>query len=102
MSTLDERYPEHAKQHRIITQIDAIRDFVEFAREKGIEFGETVTTRAAVFEGTEECTAVQPVRGERLTLLICEHFEIDRSRILAEKEQMILDMAASSPRSGQP
>jgi hypothetical protein len=93
------RYPEHEKQRKVTGQIDAIRTFVEFAQGKGIEFGETVTTRAAVFDGTEECTAVQEVRGERLTRLICEHFGIDRAKILAEKEQMLQEMAAMGRRS---
>ncbi|MFE0472704.1 hypothetical protein ACFW2V_13915 [Streptomyces sp. NPDC058947] len=97
---IEERYPEHAKQHQVITQIDAIRAFVEFAQGKEIEFGKTVTTRAAVFEGTEECTAVQPVRGESLTRLIYEHFGINRAKILAEKEQMLHEIAQQG-RSGQ-
>lgn len=99
MDTLDERYPEHAKQHEVAALIEVIRDFTEFTQIKGIEFGETVTTRAAVFEGTEECTAVRTVRGEELTRLIYEHLGLDRAKILAEKEQMLHDMASlNSPR----
>jgi flagellar biosynthesis regulator FlbT len=94
-----DRYPEHEKQHKVIGQIDAIRAFVEFAQDKDIEFGKTVTTRAAVFEGTEECTAVQAVRGEVLTRLIYEHFGLDRAKILAEKEQMLREIAALGRRS---
>jgi hypothetical protein len=88
------RYPEHDKQRAALREMDAIRTFVEFAQEKGIHFGRTVTTRVAVFEGTEDCTAVQPVQGEPLTKLICEHFGIDLAKIHAEKDQMVADMAA--------
>jgi hypothetical protein len=97
-SSLDERYPEHAKQRKVISQMDAVQSFLDAMQERGLELGETVVTRVAVFEGTEECTAVQSVRGERLTRLVNEHFGIDRSKILAEKEQMIADMAAGSLR----
>lgn len=98
---IEERYPEHAKQHKVVAQMDAIHAFLRFAQAKGIDFGETVTTRVAVFEGTEDCTAVQPVQGERLTRLICEYFGIDRSKILAEKERMIRDMAALNSGRGK-
>lgn len=94
------RYPEHDKQRQALKEMDAIRAFVEFAQEKGVDFGRTVTTRVAVFEGTEDCTAVQPVGGEPFTKLICEHFGIDRVKILAEKEQMIADMAALNAPKG--
>jgi hypothetical protein len=92
------RYPEHQKQREVLGQIDAIRAFVEFAQDRDIEFGKTVTTRAAVFEGTEECTAVQAVRGEELTRLIYEHFGLDRAKILAEKEQMLQEIASMGRR----
>lgn len=98
---VEERYPEHAKQHKVIAQIEGIRAFLAFAEEKGVDFGETVTTRVAVFEGTEDCTAVQPVRGEKLTQMICDFYGIDRAKILAEKQQMIDDMAALNSGRGK-
>lgn len=97
---LDGRYPEHVKLRKASDQIGAVRHFLEAMQEEGYELGRTVVTRVAVFEGTEDCTAIESVRGERLTAMIFEHFGVDRAKLLAEKEQMLKDMAAlNTPRS---
>lgn len=90
------RYPEHDKQHQVIKEMDAIRDFVEFAQEKGYVFGRPDVDVTCSGDDMQTVDTVQPVGGESLTRLICEHFGIDRAKILAEKEQMISDMAAQN------
>ncbi|MEU9405555.1 hypothetical protein AB0E08_07610 [Streptomyces sp. NPDC048281] len=91
-ATLDERYPEHAKQTKIKHLSQAIADFLEFADGKGVILGKEVVTRVAVFEGTEDCTAIEHIRGRRLTELLAEHFGIDLTKIGEEQHQMLLDM----------
>jgi hypothetical protein len=90
--TLDERYPEHAKQTKIHDTSDTIYRFLQWAQEKGYDFGRTVTQRVAVFEGTEDTTAVYPAGGEELRKLLAGFFGIDLALIDAEKQQMVDDM----------
>lgn len=93
--SLDEpRYPEHAKQAKILHLSQGIFDFLQFAQTEGVDFGRTVTERAAVFEGTEDITAVRPVEGPELRALLAKHFGIDMNVIEDEKRQMLDDMRA--------
>jgi hypothetical protein len=91
---LDERYPEHAKQELVKEPSQAIGRFLDWARSKDYEFGRTTVERVAVFEGTEDVTALRPIEGQQLKALLAQHFGIDLAEIAAEKEQMVADMAA--------
>lgn len=93
--SLDERYPEHAKQAKIKERSQAVYDFLQWAAyEKGHQFGRVVTERVAVFEGTEDVTSLAPAEGMALKRLLAEHFGIDLEKLNAEKLEMLDDMRA--------
>lgn len=95
-------YPEHSKQREFLAQANTITRFLEWASEEhGFDFGRVITTRVAVFEGTEDVTTVQVASRTEITDLLAKHFGgIDLKAIGAEKEQMHLDMAALSQPKG--
>ncbi|PPS89421.1 hypothetical protein [Streptomyces sp. MH60] len=95
------RYPEHDKLTLVKDKSQAVFDFLESVGEKGIALGRTVVTRVAVFEGTEECTAVEPVEERRLQELLAGHFGVDLARLDEEKQQMLDDLVAmNAPKGG--
>lgn len=94
--SLDERYPEHAKQRKIIDKSEAIHGFLEWARSRDLEFGRVVTDRVAVFEGTEDVTSLHPAEGMELKRLLADYFGLSLTTLDAEKEQMVDDLRAAN------
>ncbi|MFE0490263.1 hypothetical protein [Streptomyces griseoaurantiacus] len=88
------RYPEHDKLTKVKDKSQAVYDFLQFATKHGVDLGRTVTTRVAVFEGSEDCTAVQPVEGLQLQELLAKHFGVDLVKLDQEKERMIDELRA--------
>jgi hypothetical protein len=108
-TSLDERYPEHAKLNEVKGKSQAIYDFLEWAGAKGYVFGQEITTEpltsdegADSFErfGTALGNLAQDSKffrraGEStLHQLLAEHFGIDPKKLEAEKLQMLDDMRA--------
>ncbi|MDQ1041543.1 hypothetical protein QFZ75_008045 [Streptomyces sp. V3I8] len=109
--SLDERYPEHAKQSKIIDKSQAVFEFLEWAQEKEFLFGQEIKSeRLTASEGADsaERHAVslgnlaqdsmffREVSRSELEKLVAEHFGINLTVIEAEKQQMLEDLRSAN------
>jgi hypothetical protein len=74
-------YPEHEKLKAIQPKSQAIHEFVEFLREKGIHLGEY----------WKESDRMLPT-NKNLTALVAEFFDIDQEKIEDEKDKMLEEL----------